>query len=129
MLRPNGSRPLTVFTSQQLYGRDEPELLARKTEKEMEANMQEIEIPKKAEQKPRIAAEQQLFDFTGGWDQFDTAGFTFYEVTTTVPIGTLPTGRKFDYANVDYENSRVEFGNTAGETYTFNLILTVGERL
>ena len=74
---------------------------------------------------PNATAEKQLFDWAGGWDQFDTAGFTFYDVTLKVPMGPFTIGAQFSVANVDYEKSIVELLD--GETsYKFPLILSVG---
>lgn len=77
----------------------------------------------------RTTTESQLFDWSGGWDQFGTAGFTFYKVTTKLPFGSLPAGSVFDYVHVDYEYSKIEFGNTTGNSHIFALLTTVGDPL
>lgn len=52
--------------------------------------------------------ETQMFDWKD-WDQLDTFAFAFYNVTLTIKIGEYDIGTHFDFADVDYENSLVNF--------------------
>lgn len=61
----------------------------------------ELEPVPHAEEK---GLERQIFDWEG-WDQFDTTGLNFYNVTLKVPVGEFPAGTKFSSADVDFGRS------------------------
>jgi len=48
--------------------------------------------------------EDQLFEWDG-WQDDDTAAFTFYKVKLKVPMGKFPVGSEFLSAYVDYGRS------------------------
>lgn len=70
--------------------------------------------------------EKQLFDWAG-WDQADTAAFTFYKVKLKVQIGRHKPGKKFSMAFVDYEKGILELYATVDTTIAeeFKLALTL----
>lgn len=72
--------------------------------------------------------EKQLFTWTGGWDQFDTAGFSFYDSTLKVPMGTFQTGDTFDVINVDYEHSKIQLVRDE-QIWSYHLHLTIGKEI
>ena len=73
--------------------------------------------------------EKELFYWTG-WDQGDTASFTFYNVELRQTIGDFPAGTKFGCAFVDYENSALQLvewgdGGEPDKYFDFKLSLNV----
>lgn len=74
------------------------------------------------EEKP---IESQLFDW-GSWEQFDTAGFIFIDVTLKRDLEPFKAGDRFHCANIDYEHSRMELikDQESKEGHVFSLSIT-----
>jgi len=53
--------------------------------------------------------ENQLFTYTGGWDQADTLCFLFYDCTLTRDIGTFSEGDKVSVICMVYDRGIMEF--------------------
>lgn len=72
--------------------------------------------------------ETELFEWDG-WDQQDTAAFTFYKVILKRKIGSFPEGTKFRCADVDYQRGELVFygEDMATELAKFKLSLSVSE--
>lgn len=72
--------------------------------------------------------ENQLFNWDG-WDQQDTAAFTFYNVEMKVPAGKYQVGQKFSAVLVDYERSKLSVWEEGNDTGTpdaqFDLVLSI----
>jgi len=51
--------------------------------------------------------EKKLFSWTD-WNQFDTCGFIFHNITLKEKIKEYEAGTQFAVANVDYENGTLE---------------------
>ena len=52
--------------------------------------------------------EKQLFTWTG-WDEQDTASFSFYSPTLITRIGEYPVGTTFKSACINYQTGELEF--------------------
>lgn len=72
--------------------------------------------------------ESQLFDWTGGLDQYEAAIFGFYDVTLKVAIGEFPVGSTFDSVTVGYENSTITL-HRGDEEWKYQLNLQVSSLL
>ena len=73
--------------------------------------------------------ERQLFDWNG-WDQQDTASFTFYDVELKVQIGKQTPGTKFSSALIDFQTGELSLYRDDRDEYpcaNFKLELLVKE--
>lgn len=77
------------------------------------------------EEKKDDTLERQLFTWQD-WEQFDTAGFIFLNVTLIKDIGQFKAGEWFHCANVDYQTSKLELikDEESKEGYVFSLNIT-----
>jgi len=55
------------------------------------------------------------FDFTGGWDQQDTAALSFYDTEFTRDFGPIKKGDKFSSAYINYDKGIFEVYDGTGE--------------
>ncbi len=72
--------------------------------------------------------EEQLFSWES-FDVLDTMCFVFYKVKTKIKILSWDVGTSFDYAEVNYHDGTVEFGQDEGQIYRvkFKMVVTLQE--
>ena len=70
--------------------------------------------------------ERQLFDWTG-WDQHDTAAFTFYNAKLNVKIGNFEVGTTFSGATIDFMEGTLQLFNDNQDHWDYKLNMLVGD--
>lgn len=73
--------------------------------------------------------EGQIFDWSDGWDELDTAVLLFYTVVLRVPVGKFEAGTKFASAIMDCQKSMLVLIEKDETEHKFRLNLTVGEEI
>lgn len=58
------------------------------------------------------------------WDCADELVCVYYSVELLLDIGDLKAGTKFEFANVDYEGGKLEFGDAGIVEFTFEMSIT-----
>lgn len=72
--------------------------------------------------------ETQLFSWTG-WDQQDTAAFTFYKPVLKIQLGEFPIGHQFDHATVDFIAGTLQLVEINEVYHDYKLGLSITEHI
>lgn len=112
---------LTEYEEDELA--DAEKKLAEEEEEEEEEDEEETSNSKK-----KLGLECQLFDWDG-WDDSGVMCPLFYKVELLVPIGEFPVGHKFPVAFFNGDDSNITFCDENDNHYTYQLILTTGNKI